>query len=88
MPTLTVKTSPIPAYVTIFRIAGRYGIMQRGISPVKAYRAQPWTWLAAFAPVVDRNGSVWYPNEPELRGLLEKDGTVYMSYRNVGRYLG
>lgn len=88
MPTITVKTSPIRAPVTIFRIAGRYGVMQKGISPVKAHRAQPWTWLAAFSPVIDGSGNLWVPSNNQLRGLIEKDGTVHMQYLMVGKYLG
>ena len=88
MPTLTVVTRPIPAPVTIFRIAGRYGVMSKGTSPVKAHRAQPWTWRAAFAPVVDRNGNLWVPQQNQIQGLLEADATVHMNYLNCGKYLG
>jgi len=88
MPTITVKTHPLPAPVIVFRIAGRYGIMNRGISPVKASRAQPWTWLAAFGPVIDRGGFLWVTQNEQIQGLLEKDGTVHMRYLKVGKYLG
>ena len=77
---LTVRTSPVQGFVTIFRILGRYGIMTRGPTPQSAARAQPWTWLASFLPIVDAQGFTWYPETYQIQGLAQMDSTVLMRY--------
>ena len=77
---LTVRTTPVQGFVTIFRILGRYGILSRGPAPQTASRAQPWTWLAAFLPVVDAQGFTWYPETYQIQGLIQRSDTVVMRY--------
>ena len=77
---LTVRTSPVQGFVTIFRILGRYGIMSRGPAPQTASRAQPWTWLASFLPIVDQQGFTWIPENYQIQGLVQESSTVVMRY--------
>ncbi len=81
--TLTVRTTPIQGWVTIFRILGRYGIMSQGAAPQSATRAQPWTWLASFLDVVDVNGFTWVPKNRQIQGLVQENSTVTMEYIRV-----
>ena len=84
MPTLTIITTPVSARVIIFRIAGRYGVMNQGLSPLSASREQPWTWLIDLSPVVDREGFLWVPERWQYQGLITKDSTVTVNYIKAG----
>ena len=81
MPVLTVRTTPMQGYVRIFRVTGRYGILNEGLAPVDAWREYPFDVVVEMEPVVDRAGTLWMPETYQDRFVVPND--MFKMYRYV-----
>ena len=84
MPTLTVRSTPMQGYARIFRVTGRYGILNEGLTPVSAFREYPFDVVVEFEPVVDRAGMLWMPETYQDRFITERDTVKVYRYVKLG----